>query len=55
MALASVGNDRPRGPIPQFIGGDNGWRLTRTEPIETAQQLLTKYGDLMVQKGMLAP
>jgi hypothetical protein len=55
MALASVGNDRPRGPIPQFIGGDNGWRLTRTEPIELAQQLLTKYGDLMVQKGMLAP
>jgi hypothetical protein len=55
MALASVGNDRPRGPIPMFIGGDNGWRLTRTEPIEVAQQLLKKYGGLMVKKGMLAP
>lgn len=54
MRLASD-NDRPRGAIPSYIGGDNGWAITEKAPIERAQELLTKYGDLMVQKGLLAP
>lgn len=55
MRMASVKNDRPRGGIPQFLGGDLEWNITNKTPIEQAQRLLTKYGDLMVEKGMLAP
>ncbi len=55
MRLASVKNDRPRGGIPQFLGGDLEWQITNKEPIERAQRLLNKYGELMVEKGMLAP
>jgi hypothetical protein len=55
MRLASVSNDRPRGGIPQYIGGDNGWAMTNTEAAERAQELLRRFGSVMVEKQMLAP
>lgn len=48
-----VGNsDRPTQPLKRFRGGQ-----TREEEAmcNLAQELLTKYGPLMVEKGMLAP
>ncbi len=52
--VASVKNDRPQGPIPSFIGGDNGWQLINKEPLKRAHGLLTKFAPLMVEKGLLA-
>jgi hypothetical protein len=47
-------NDREHGAFPRYVGGASDWQ--RKHPtIERAQDLLQKYGDLMVQKGMLAP
>ncbi len=45
-------NDRPTYPLKRFRGGQ-----TREEEAmcNQAQELLTKYGPLMVEKGMLAP
>lgn len=45
-------NDRPSGPLRAFRGGQ-----TREEEAmcNQAQELLMKYGPLMVEKGMLAP
>lgn len=45
-------NDRPSGPLKRFRGGQ-----TRDEEsmATQAQSLLTKYGALMVEKGLLAP
>ena len=54
MSLASASNDRPRGALPYFIGGDLRSAGINTSPLEKAQELLRKYGELMVTKGMLA-
>jgi hypothetical protein len=45
-------NDRPTYPLKRFRGGQ-----TREEEAmcNLAQDLLTKYGPLMVEKGLLAP
>jgi hypothetical protein len=56
VTLACAVNDRPRGALPYFIGGDLDWReVKNSAPVEKAQALLKKYGELMVRKGMLAP
>jgi len=51
--LAHSGSERPPGPIPYITFFNVG--QAPMEPIETAQALLRKYGDLMVEKGLLAP
>ncbi len=53
VTLAHRGSDRPPGPIPYITLFNVG--QAPMEPIETAQELLRKYGDLMVKKGLLAP
>ena len=53
-SVASHQNDRPRGAIPFLIGNEYGWQQMPKEPITKAQGLLTKYGKLMVKKGLLA-
>ncbi len=52
--LACADNDRPRGGLPYYIGGNVNWNETNARPIERAQELLNKYGELMVKKGLLA-
>lgn len=52
--LACADNDRPRGGLPYYIGGYVNWNETNAKPIERAQELLNKYGELMVKKGLLA-
>ncbi|MBN1865844.1 hypothetical protein JW916_01000, partial [Candidatus Sumerlaeota bacterium] len=56
MASTGVGA-RPRGPIP-YVATSTEWRNASTQQhdtIVTAQQLLRKYGLLMVEKKMLLP
>jgi hypothetical protein len=53
--LACASNDRPRGALPEYIGGQVNWSRVSSTPVEKAQALLNKYGELMVRKGMLAP
>lgn len=55
LKLVNFKNDRPRGPLPYFQGSDLGWQRTNKEPIAKAQELLKRFGPLMVKKGMLAP
>ncbi len=52
--IAAGNTDRDRGGLPEGVGGHIG-SDTPIAPIERAQQLLVKYGELMVRKGMLAP
>ena len=52
--LACADNDRPHDALPYYIGGNVNWNETNAKPIERAQELLNKYGDLMVKKGLLA-
>jgi hypothetical protein len=52
---ASNRNDRPRGPIEPETGGDYGWKIANKDVLTKVQSLLTKYGELLVEKGMLAP
>ena len=52
--IATGNSDRDRGGLPAGVGGHIGSE-TPTAPIERAQELLIKYGELMVRKGMLAP
>jgi hypothetical protein len=53
--LASLRNDRPRGPLPFFDGRYDWWEQVDREIPAKAQQFLIKYGELMVEKEMLAP
>ena len=55
MKVATYKNDRPRGRFPQHVSGESGWERTDKEYVAKAQELLTKFGKLMVEKGMLAP
>lgn len=50
--IAVGNNDRPRGGLPPGVGGQIV-QETPVAPIERAQELLKKYGELMVRKGML--
>jgi len=52
--VARGNSDRPPGGMPEGVGGQIA-SATNIAPIERAQQLLIKYGDLMVKKEMLAP
>lgn len=47
-------NDRNRGAFPQYIGGEWGWRQTNKDFLVQAQDYLIRYGDLLVEAGMLA-
>jgi hypothetical protein len=48
--LATEHNDRPRGAFPTKNSASEDRSMDR---VETAQELLRKYGELLVQKGML--
>lgn len=52
--LACADNDRPHHALPYYIGGNVNWNETNAKPIVRAQELLNKYGELMVKKGLLA-
>ncbi len=55
LFFIAVGNsDRERGGLPRGVGGTIA-QETPIAPIERAQELLIKYGELMVRKEMLAP
>ncbi|MCC7334673.1 MAG: hypothetical protein IT422_06235 [Pirellulaceae bacterium] len=53
--FANNANDRPRGPIERETGGDYGWKIADKDTLNTVQSYLSKYGEIMVEKGMLAP
>lgn len=52
--IAKTDPDRPNKGLPEGVGGQIA-SATPLEPIERAQELLIKYGQLMVEKGLLAP
>ena len=54
MLLVVKDNERPKGPIPLYIGGDFAWSMVDKKPAEKAYELLNKYGTLMVEKGLLS-
>jgi hypothetical protein len=54
MTTANRTNDRDLGGFPAFIGGARDWR-EKQPTMQRAQELLNKYGELMVEKGLLAP
>ena len=47
-------NDRERGAFPQYVGSEFAWRQLNKDFIVKAQDYLIKYGDLMVEEGLLA-
>jgi hypothetical protein len=53
--IAHRENDRPSGAIPYFLGDDLSWQTVDKAPAEKAQALLSKYGQLLVEKKMLDP
>lgn len=55
MYVASIQNDRNQGPIPMFIGSEDGFRRTNTPELRKAHELLLKHGKQMLEKGLLAP
>ena len=49
-------NDRPNGPFPNYIGGNIEMNFPAlVSPIRRCQVFLEKYGDLLVEDGLLAP
>jgi hypothetical protein len=48
-------NDRPAGPIPQFSGSEFSWQQLDKDAVRKAQNLIIKYGTIMVEKGLLDP
>jgi hypothetical protein len=48
------GNDRDRGAFPPYLGGHEDWQQ-KSATVQRAQELLIKYGPLMVEKKLLAP
>jgi hypothetical protein len=51
--IATSGDERPTGGFPPYYGDVI---KERSIPfVQAAQKLLIKYGDLMVEKGMLQP
>lgn len=55
MFLASQRNDRTLVGLPSYIGGDSSWQNVPKAPVERAQELLVRWGPMMVKKGLLAP
>jgi hypothetical protein len=54
MTTANRTNDRDLGAFPAYFGGEQDWR-NKQPAVARAQELLIKYGELMVEKEMLAP
>ena len=54
FSVGTSGNDRDRGSFPDYFGGDSDWRR-KAATVQRAQELLIKYGPLMVEKKILAP
>ncbi len=54
LISANRADERPLGAFPPYVGGYQNWVNTQ-QTIARAQELLIKYGELMVEKGMLAP
>jgi hypothetical protein len=52
---ATRGNDRDRAGFPTCNGSPSEWEALDKEYVRRAQELLSKYGDLLVEQGMLAP
>jgi len=50
LAILVGNSDRPSGPLPRFQGGQT---RSQEELCTRAQELLTKYGPLMIEKKML--
>lgn len=55
MRCATVKNDREPGGFPAYVGGSYGLDLADKDFLRRVQELLTKHGDLLVEKGLLAP
>ncbi len=53
LYLVSSQNDRPRGPIESSLGGELGWERADKDTLGKVQGYLIKYGELLVEKGML--
>jgi hypothetical protein len=51
---ADASNDRPQGNFPPYFGGHEV-RPEQVPFFKKVQALLKEHGDLMVEKGMLAP
>lgn len=56
LRLASYNNDRELGGLPHFVTGAlTVGQEARRKPVERAQELLNKYGEVLVQRGLLDP
>ncbi len=53
--IANRENDRPPGAIPNILGDDFSWKTIDKRSSERAQELLRKYGQLLVEKQKLDP
>lgn len=54
MTVGSPQNDRDLGAFPQHHTANDHWSKYQ-ETLQRVQELLTKYGEVMVEKKMLAP
>lgn len=52
---ATRGNDRDRAGFPTCNGSPSEWEALDKDYVRRAQELLSKYGDLLVEQGTLAP
>ena len=55
LFLGAANNDRPRGALPYYIGGNLTYSKINLQPVEQAQEYLRKYGEIMVDRKLLAP
>lgn len=54
MTTANRTNDRDLGAFPSYFGSQQDW-AQKQPTVARAQELLIKYGELMVNRGKLAP
>ena len=54
MTTANRTNDRDLGGFPPYVGSAQDWN-NKQPTVGRAQEVLIEYGQLMVEKGMLAP
>ena len=47
-------NDRQRGGFPQYVGSEFAWRQLNKDFLVKAQDYLNKYGELLIEAGLLA-
>ena len=55
MRIGSDKNDRPLGGFPSYRPGIDGWTNEMQETTSQVQDFLIRYGEIMVEKGLLAP